>query len=482
MSTYSSILPLVTPRWLLEVTDARRVRRALEEIEPALGRSGSSIKKCKVKLRVLGADGRWMGSVPIEVEEPGGAGAVREVLLAARFSPPDRRADGDRAVARGRFGEPGWRCRIPELGLELATRADEDDPPGRSLLMDPDRVRGLLQESIRGARTAWRGVVVSSCQPEETRRKLASRSTVRYRLGYEPGSPGAGPDQPPAVVVAKAYRPGTGSGTFSAMSALWTSALRRSATVRIAEPIAYHPEIDVLVQGPVPEEATLKELIGDILTAPDPTALGRLGALLERTATGLAELHRCGVNTGPRRGWEEELGEVEGRLRALGAVIPQVEGLGRELVDRAGAILGPPPPGGEVPSHGGFRAAQVLVAGHDIGFIDFDSFCMADPAMDLAEFVRFLVQEGFGEPDCLDGAEARARLSLLDDLSDAVLDSYRATAQVDPQRVVAWQALGWLNRLLAGWAKAKTDRLAIDAHLMDHFLARWGLPGAPFAL
>jgi hypothetical protein len=62
-----------------------------------------------------------------------------------------------------------------------------------------------------------------------------------------------------------------------------------------------------------------------------------------------------------------------------------------------------------------------------------------------------------------------------------VLDGYRAEAEIDLERVTAWQALGGLQRLLAGWAKGKTSRLAADAWLLDHFLLDHGLPPRPFA-
>src|SRR5690606_41329562 len=52
----------------------------------------------------------------------------------------------------------------------------------------------------------------------------------------------------PAVVVAKTYRGDKGQNAYDAMRALWRSPLGTSPTVRIAEPLAYLPELSVLVQ------------------------------------------------------------------------------------------------------------------------------------------------------------------------------------------------------------------------------------------
>ena len=50
-------------------------------------------------------------------------------------------------------------------------------------------------------------------------------------------------------MIAKVYEGDEGRGTFEAMTALWSSPLRRAATVRIAEPLAFIPEQSVMVQG-----------------------------------------------------------------------------------------------------------------------------------------------------------------------------------------------------------------------------------------
>jgi hypothetical protein len=476
LATYSLALALVTPAWLLEATDARRVREELERAEPALESEGPrQIRKCKVKLRALDAEGRWLGTVPLQLISRDGA--VTDVMLSATFLPPALRRSGG-ATVQGTFGEADWRCMVPDLGLELATAVEDEALPARDLLLDAERVRPLLETSIRSARAEWRDARITHCDAEVRRYKQGSRCTVLYRLTYAEEVQCA--DRPPGVVVAKARCNGAGRETFRVMQELSASPLGLSPTVRLAQPLACYAEIGVVVQGAVPGDATLKKIVESTFDDPEHAGLDRVRRLLQRTARGLAELHACGVTEGRARGWEEEHDEILTRIGFLAHAIPSLEGFARPLLQYVEHMFRTSSPPRLVPSHGGFRGAQVLVDGEDIGFIDFDPFCQAEPAMDLAEFVRFLVQQAFGEPDDVGSAAAASRLALADELVDLVLDTYRSHADVDLERVTAWQALGALQRLLAGWDEGKTGRLAADAWLLDHFLARHGLPARPF--
>jgi hypothetical protein len=477
IACYSAALALVTPAWLLAATDEKRVRVALERMEPDLASDGPwTIRTCKVKLRALDADGRWLGRVPLQLE--GRDGAVADVTLLATFLPPALRQASGNAV-EGTFGKAGWHCSVPALGLELTVGGEDHALPARDLLLDPQRVRPLLESSLRSAEPEWRNLRITHCDAEVRRYKPGSRCTVLYRLEYADVMAAA--EAPPNVVVAKARAGGAGTETFGVMQALWTSPLGTSSTVRIARPLGYHPEIGVLVQGPVPGNATLKEIVEATFEDPEFAGLDRVRRLLQRTARGLAELHACGVTQGRVRSCADERAEVLSRLDHLTHAIPALEGFARPLLEQVDRIFRNSAPPRLVPSHGGFRGAQVLVNSEDIGFIDFDPFCQAEAAMDLAEFVRFLLQEAFGEPDDVESAASARRLAVADELVALVLDTYRAEAEIDLERITAWQALGGLQRLLAGWAKGKTGRLAADAWLLDHFLLDHGLPRRPFA-
>ena len=131
------------------------------------------------------------------------------------------------------------------------------------------------------------------------RYKPGSRCTIVYQLEYPPDL--ASDPHWPITVVVKTYQGRKGETAYAAMRALWNSPLAVGDIVTIAEPLAFVPELSVLVQRAIPEEQTLKDLIRATLRA--PTAAGRetLYTYLRKTAAGLAALHQCGVVSGAAR-------------------------------------------------------------------------------------------------------------------------------------------------------------------------------------
>ncbi len=127
-------------------------------------------------------------------------------------------------------------------------------------LIDPEQARMLLEASMRsGENPDYRELRIQSCQPRVARYKPGSRCTVLYQLEYAAEPPAR--HEWPQVVVAKTYHGDKGQNAYAGMQALWRSPLGASATVRIAEPLAWLPQLNVLVQGPIREELTLKELL-----------------------------------------------------------------------------------------------------------------------------------------------------------------------------------------------------------------------------
>jgi aminoglycoside phosphotransferase (APT) family kinase protein len=187
-------------------------------------------------------------------------------------------------------------------------------------------------------------------------------------------------------VVAKTYDGDSGQHAYASMNALWDSPLGSSEAVRVAEPLAYVPELKLLVQGPIPAEQTLQELLESALRANTPEALADLDDYMRKTAVGLAALHNAGVGIGNLHRWEDELAEVCAFIQRLTAAVPGLATAATPLFTCLEALAAMCPPDPPIPTHGTFRPAQVLLDLGQIGFIDFDSFCQAEPAMDLALF------------------------------------------------------------------------------------------------
>jgi aminoglycoside phosphotransferase (APT) family kinase protein len=288
-------------------------------------------------------------------------------------------------------------------------------------------------------------------------------------------------------VVAKVYKGGKGKNPDASMRALWDSPIGTSAAVRIAEPLGYLPELDTALQGPVREERLLKDLVRSALRAGTPEAMAELNTMMRRTAAGLAALHRSGVAYGESECWDDESAKAWETVQQLGAVFPELQAAAAPLLQRLDALAAATPADPPAPAHGSFRPAQVLIAGEELAFIDFDSFCQAEPAMDLALFLSSTKNVGLSEPheeesgeddSALDPATREALLVQLDGVCEAFLAEYERHAPVSRERVALWETLDMLDLVLTCWTKIKPVRVQNTLALLERQLR----PGGALAL
>ena len=127
-------------------------------------------------------------------------------------------------------------------------------------------------------------------------------------------------------MVAKTYRGEKGANAFAGMQALWDAEVASGAVVSLAEPIAYRHDLRLLVQGPVEEERTLKDLVRSTFAATEEVRanmLADVAAELAKTADGLAALHDSGIDHGEVVTWEEELADVRNLIERLRPQLPE---------------------------------------------------------------------------------------------------------------------------------------------------------------
>jgi len=142
----------------------------------------------------------------------------------------------------------------------------------------------------------------------------------------------------------------------------------------------------LLVQGPVRGDHDLKDALRIALRAGTSEALDELHQIIGKTGAGLAALHHCGARHGETINWEDEFAELRGELEKLSAVLPWLADAAMPLLIRLKALAGETAAEPALPSHRSFRPQQVLIHQGNIGFIDFDGFCLAEPALDIALF------------------------------------------------------------------------------------------------
>lgn len=438
------------PDWLAAAMQSARVAESLARHVPQLSGGRLALLDCAPqRLRAKGSD--WLARYELTVAEPGGE--PRTVVLVGELRPPGHPVRGRRGD--GAFRSDGWHCVLPDLGLELHPQERDEALPALESLVQPCAAAELLEPVLQEA--GYDGARITSCEPVVVRYKPGSRCTVVVHLGY------AGPVGGPSPVVLKIHQGDKGQSAWAAMNALWARQEAWRDAVRLAEPLGYLREQRILVQGPVPETLTLKELAREAIARADRDGLDRLREELAKTARALAALHGCRASYPRTESFEDELLEVDGVVRRLSLSVPDIGTAAAPLLavlgDRAAAV----PAEAAVPAHHDFRPAQVLLHDGHVGFIDFDGACMVEPALDLGRF-RAKLRDigvstlGLGEQP-VDVERVEASLRLLDDLCEHFLGEYQRHAVVSRERVVLWETCDLLTGLLHAWTKVRLLRV-----------------------
>lgn len=456
------------PGWLLSLSDRSAVGAALVRHVPEFASGELELRKCKVE-RIRLQHGSQTALYRLTYADRA-AGHERVVEVLGEIVSPGA-AEPSSGTNGAPFVTDGWRCYLSELRLDLGLPPPELRLPALSTLTDAEHARGFLERAIRAGSPAYANLRIQAARPLKIRPK-GTRCTVVYALEYSPEDADS-----PSSVIAKTYRGDQGASTYAGMQALWSSKLGTSDAVTVAEPLAYEPELKVLLQGPVRGESTLTDLTRSAFASGSPEALGDVFAYVDKTALGLAALHTSGVTYGETITWAERVADVEEQLSWVAALAPELTGAAAPLLTRLAEREAEHPPDPLVPTHGSFRPNQVLLNAGEIGFIDFDRFCQAEPALDVASFLVGLKKAGRLDAD--DGAAERsdvrrARLSELDELGERFLQQYGAIANVSRERVVLWEALDLFNGVLDSWTKMRRGLEARVEHLR-HYLRSSGL-------
>jgi hypothetical protein len=431
------------PGWLGAIGDRAAVEGALRPHMPGL----RSCEVVRVRTKSAGMGAVYLADVA-------GAGLVE---LHGRVAAPQPPSGAD-------VGLPGWRRYLEDLRL-VVERGDADAVlPALRSMTDGEEAARLIERLLHDSGRCP-GIRVDACRPRVMRHKPGSRCTVAYDLELAPGAPAGWPRS----VVAKTYWGDKGRVAWDGMRDLWRSPIAAAGTVALAEPLAFSPDDRIVLQRSIPHRSTLKAMVREATGTGDTAAL--VGAL-RRSGRGLAELHACGVRPADVRSWADERREVGEVVDRLATLVPSLDGAVSALLDgldrRMAAFATPP----AAPSHGSFRPAQVVVdGGGAIGFIDFDSFCLAEPAADCALFCSSLRDTGLRAQRELGGGEAGDR-ARLDALADEFLDAYAEVAPVSREQIALWEVLDALTGVLHCWTKAKLGRLPYRLALLRHALHR----------
>jgi hypothetical protein len=224
---------------------------------------------------------------------------------------------------------------------------------------------------------------------EPVRYKPGDRCVLRYRLHF--GEPGTDAATRTCTLVAKLY--GELSEAEAADDLL--ARLRNDAAVAwTARPLGVVPGLPLALtedlgssRDPLPARSGL-----DVVHPGSEDTLD----VVRRAARALAELHTSGLDTGDlsRRTGADEAGKAAKRARLLEQYVPDLAPVVREVSDALCATLAGLPADTLRPGHGSYKPSQLMVREGSVFLVDFDQFCLADPALDVGYFLAYLRPAG----------------------------------------------------------------------------------------
>jgi len=226
---------------------------------------------------------------------------------------------------------------------------------------------------------------------EPVRYKPGDRCVIRYRLAFgDPKAPG-GAGTATCTLVAKLYRE---LHEAQAATDLLTRLRGAGAAPWTARPLGVVPGLPLALtedlgssRDPVPAHSGLRSV---------HPGSGDAFEVVGRAARALAELHTSGLDTGDlsRRTGTDEAAKAAKRARLLEQYVPDLAPEIRQVTGPLCDTLADLPADTLRPCHGSYKPSQLLVRGGAVFLVDFDQFCLADPALDVGYFRAYLRPAG----------------------------------------------------------------------------------------
>jgi aminoglycoside phosphotransferase (APT) family kinase protein len=407
----------------------------------ALRPDGSAIARCRLR-SMRYAPGR--GCV-VRCDATTAAGAAVTVTARVHASiAAARREHTERLqpLAR-RLGGSGTVGLLPGLRATVAVYPIDAALPTLIDATDPARAGRALADAV-GRRPAQLHVTAH-------RYSRSDRAMLRYA---EAGH---------TVAFGKVAADGRGLRADAALASVGRALARMPADAAfdVPRPLGYTPPLRLQLLGVVPGAPVLSDLLrARARGAPAPAA-----ALIDAVAgcaRVAAGLHRLDLPAGGRRSAGTEIAQLRADIAALAAVAP---GLGAWLergLARAAADLAATAPQAPRACHGDLKHNQILFDGRRWALVDFDTVCLAEPALDLGHFLAYLRLK----------AAAAKGPELAAALADGFLEAYAGEAigtgsAALADRVRGYEALSLLGRAVHSWQKRKPRRLAAIVGLLE---------------
>lgn len=213
-------------------------------------------------------------------------------------------------------------------------------------------------------------------------RVLAYKPGRRCLIEYEFASREGRHDEARLSVVGKIRVNRFGNSGYRQLRALWDAGFDDQSADRISvpKPLATVPGLCMWVQQKIDGQ-----IVTSLLASPP-------AGLIDRVASAAQKMHELRVGVERRHTMDDELTILQRCLATTAAEFPATAAQCERLFTRAvqvGESLGPLAP---CPSHRDFYSDQMLISGGRVYLLDFDLFCIADPGLDIGNFLGHLTE------------------------------------------------------------------------------------------
>jgi aminoglycoside phosphotransferase (APT) family kinase protein len=229
----------------------------------------------------------------------------------------------------------------------------------------------------------------------------------------------------------------------------------------VPRPLGYTAPLRLQLLGVVPGAPVLSDLLRAHARG-GPAPASALVDAVAGCARVAATLHRLDLAARGRRSADSEIVQLRADIAALAAAAPGLAAWLERGLARAEAELAATAPQAPCPCHGDLKHNQILFDGRRWALVDFDTVCLAEPALDLGHFLAYLRLKA----GAAGGPEIAAALA--DGFLAAYAEAAAGTGTAAPaDRVRGYEALSLLGRAVHSWQKRKLRRLAAIVGLLE---------------
>jgi Ser/Thr protein kinase RdoA (MazF antagonist) len=320
----------------------------------------------------------FLTAVRKETRWPENEIALFETLAVLKLAPePFRRLEPDWVEGIERTLELAEACfertmqTLPRATVNGSHGGSTDGPvdpalPQLRVLQDPVTMSEKLADAIGEVSVDVTGIQL-------VRHKPGRRAVLRYEFNRQSSSDPAG-----SLLYAKTFASGRGPRVYE-ISQQICSAEAFGPRVSLPEPLAYLPNVQLLVQKPVPGAPVQAALLaGDV-------------DLASKIATALHHFHISSLDLGRAHNLTQELSPLAMRTEQVIARCPELRNRIEFCLRRIHEIAETAIPWRWQPVHRDFYHAQVLIDDGSLAVLDLDDAAMSEPAIDVANFVAHLI-------------------------------------------------------------------------------------------